>query len=316
MKIIKLLYTKYFLSFSICLISSFVIFFIFSLISNLNEDYLFNIILSISLLNSLQILVYVPIFIFLLSVILLSVFLRSKNEIVIIKSYINSRKLLIFFLPIILIFTILEINKKDFSKFLDEINYNLINENEKPLAKIIINKQYNSKNFTVLNDFDLNNLERTEYRFYRVLNQIIDRAEFSNDLIKSKDGLIANNYTKYENDIIRNINNRKSIKIDLFNMTNNNVVHDISEKNNFFKTGSVYLFIFSILLLFYIFLIFFNKKYVNIKHSLYFPVFVSLLFLMYSFLVFNNSLVIYKNFFELLSCVLIGMLILKISLNE
>ena len=316
MKIIKLLYTKYFLSFSICLISSFVIFFIFSLISNLNEDYLFNIILSISLLNSLQILVYVPIFIFLLSVILLLNFLRSKNEIVIIKSYINLKKLLIFFLPIILIFTILEINKKDLSRFLDEINNNLINENEKPLAKIIINNQYNSKNFTVLNDIDLNNLERTEYRFYRVLDQIIDRAEFSNDLIKSKDGLIANSYTTYENDIIRNINNKKSIEIDLFNMTNNNVVQDISKKNNVFKTGSVYLYIFSILLLFYIFLIFFNKKYVNVKQSLYFPLFVSLLFLMYSFLVFNNTLVIYKNFFELLSCVLIGMLIFKISLNE
>ena len=316
MKIIKLLYTKYFLSFSICLISSFVIFFIFSLISNLNEDYLFNIILSISLLNSLQILVYVPIFIFLLSVILLSNFLRSKNEIVIIKSYINYKKLLIFFLPIILVFTILEINKKDLSRFLDEINNNLINENEKPLAKIIINNQYNSKNFTVLNDIDLNNLERTEYRFYRVLDQIIDRAEFSNDLIKSKDGLIANSYTTYENDIIRNINNKKSIEIDLFNMTNNKVVQDISKKNNVFKTGSVYLYIFSILLLFYIFLFFFNKKYVNIKQSLYFPLFVSLLFLMYSFLVFNNNLVIYKNFFELLSCVLIGMLIFKISLNE
>ena len=153
----------------------------------------------------------------------------------------------------------------------------------------------------MLNDFDLNNLERTEYRFYRVLNQIIDRAEFSNDLIKSKDGLIANNYTKYENDIIRNINNRKSIKIDLFNMTNNNVVHDISEKNNFFKTGSVYLFIFSILLLFYIFLIFFNKKYVNNIHCIF--QFVSLVSYV-SFLVLI-ILVIYKNFFELLSCVLI-----------
>ncbi len=316
MKIIKLLYTKFFLSFSICMISSFVIFFIFSLISNLNEDYLFNIIVNISLLNSLQILVYVPIFIFLLSVILLAVFLRSKNEIIIIKSYINSKKLLIFFLPIIFIFTILEINKKDLSGFLDTINNNLINKNERPLAKIIINKQYNLKNFTVLSDINLNNLESMEYRFYSVLNQNIDRAEFSNDLIKSKDGLIANSYTIYENNIIRNINNKKSIQIDLFKINNNNLVQDVSKKNNVLKTRSIYLYIFSILLLFHIFLIFFNKKYVNIKQSLYFPVFVSLLFLMYSFLVFNNSLVIYKNFFELLSCVLIGMLIFKISLNE
>ena len=316
MKLIKLLYTKYFLSFSVCLISSFVIFFIFSLISNLNEDYLFNTILSISILNSLQILLYVPIFIFLLSVILLLVFLRSKNEIVIIKSYINLNKLLIFFLPIILIFTILETNKKDLSVFLDEFKNNLINKNDTPLTKIIINNKYNSKNFIVLNDIDFNNLEKTEYRYYRILNQNIDRAEFSNDLIISKDGLFANSYTTYEDDIIKNIINKKLINIDLFNITNNTLVQNISKKNNVFKTESVYLFIFSILLLFYLFLIFFDKKYVNIKQSLYFPVFLSLLFLMYSFLVFNNSLVIYKNFFELLSCALIGVLIFKISLNE
>ena len=50
MKIINLLYTKYILSLLICLISSFVIFFIFSLIGNLNEDYLFNIIIKIKFL--------------------------------------------------------------------------------------------------------------------------------------------------------------------------------------------------------------------------------------------------------------------------
>ena len=64
MKIINLLYTKFLLSFSICLISSFSIFFIFSLIGNLGEGYFFKIILKISLLNSVQILTYVPTFVF------------------------------------------------------------------------------------------------------------------------------------------------------------------------------------------------------------------------------------------------------------
>ena len=48
MKIINLLYTKYILSLLICLISSSVIFFIFSLLGNLDEEYLFNIIIKIS----------------------------------------------------------------------------------------------------------------------------------------------------------------------------------------------------------------------------------------------------------------------------
>lgn len=317
MKIIKLLYTKYTLSFSICLISSFVVFFIFSLISNLNEDHLFNVILSISILNSLQILLYVPIFIFLISVILLSIFLRSKNEIIIIKSYMNLKMLIIFFLPIVLFFTSLEMNKKDLSETIDEIRDNLINQNDKPIAKILINEEYNSKNFTVLNNIDLNNLEKTEYRFYKIFNKKIIKAEFSNDLIKSKDGITANNYTVYENDIIKKIYTKKFLKLNLLDLVKyKSVVKDISKNSNYFNKRSIYLFIFSIFLLFYIFLLFFKKKYVNTKQTLFFPIFISLIFLLYSFLIFNNSLIIFKDFFELLACVLIGMLIFKVSLNE
>ena len=105
MKIIKLIYFKYIFSFSICVFSSFIVFFISSLIGNLNEDYLFNDILKISLYGSLQIITYVPVFIFLLSVILLLIFLRSKNEMIVIKSYINEKKLFIFFAPIVLVFS-------------------------------------------------------------------------------------------------------------------------------------------------------------------------------------------------------------------
>ena len=121
MKIINLLYTKYILSLSICLFSSLVIFFIFSLLGNLNEKYLFNVIMKISFYNSIQILTYVPAFIFLLSVILFIIFLRSKNEIIIVKSYMNFKMLAKFFLPIVIIFTIMELNKKSFSLQLEDL---------------------------------------------------------------------------------------------------------------------------------------------------------------------------------------------------
>ena len=97
MKIINLLYTKYILSLLICLLSSSVIFFIFSLLGNLDEEYLFNIIIKISFYNSLQILTYIPAFIFLLSVILFTIFMRSKNEFIIVKSYMSIKILAIFF---------------------------------------------------------------------------------------------------------------------------------------------------------------------------------------------------------------------------
>ena len=138
MKIIKLLYTKYFISLSICLITCLVIFFVFSLLGNLDEEYLFDIIIKISLLNSVQILSYVPAFIFLTSVILLTIFLRSKNEMVIIKSYVNIKLLVIFFIPIVIIFTILEINKKELSSLIDSTKTSLINDRSEINTKIFI----------------------------------------------------------------------------------------------------------------------------------------------------------------------------------
>lgn len=317
MKIIKLLYLKYGLSFSICLFCSFVIFFIFSLIGNLNENYLFNNIINISILNSLQIITYVPIFIFLISVILLLIFLRSKNEVIIMKSYLSSKKLVIFFLPIVLLFSILEMNKKDLVLFIENIKTNLINQDSNLSIKIIFKEKHNTKNFIVLNNIDLNNKDRIEYRSYDVLNNNIVKAEYSNDLLIKDEELIANNYTVYKNEIIKDLDIKKLLKIDFLDLIkHNDIVKNNSEKDNFFEHKSVNLLIFSFLLLTYIFLIFFNRKYVHIKQNLGYPIMISIVFIMYSFLIFNNSLNVYKQVFELLSCVVMSMLILKIRFNE
>ena len=150
MKIIKLLYSKYSLSFSVCLVSSCIIFFIFSLLGNLNENYLFYTIIKLSLLNALQILMYVPSFVFLISVILFTIFIRSKNEIIIIKSYMNMGRMVAFFLPLVLIFTILEISKKDLVLFLEDSKNSLINQNNKHLSKILIDEKSDNKTITVI----------------------------------------------------------------------------------------------------------------------------------------------------------------------
>ena len=317
MKIIKLLYLKYILSISICLIASFVIFFIFSLIGNLNEDYLFHNILNVSILNSLQIITYVPIFIFLISIILLSIFLRSKNEIVIIKSYISAKKLIIFFLPIVLVFTALEMSKKDLTFMIENLKTDLLNENSLSTTKILINENENTKKYTVFNNIDLKDLKDTEYRFYKVHNNKIVEAEFSDDLSLTKSGLIANSYTVYNNEIIKDQNTKKLFKINFSDITNQNfIIKNISKKNNFYDIKRLNLFFFSILLLTYIFLLFFDKKYVSIKQNLTPPILISLTILVYSIIIFNNSFYTYKQHFELLACIISSMLILKLSVNE
>ncbi len=233
------------------------------------------------------------------------------------KSYLSSKKLVIFFLPIVLVFSILEMNKKDLVLFIENIKTNLINQDSNLSIKIIFKEKHNTKNFIVLNNIDLNNKDRIEYRSYDVLNNNIVKAEYSNDLLINDEKLIANNYTVYKNEIIKDLNIKKLLKIDFLDLIkHNDIVKNNSEKDNFFEHKSINLLIFSFLLLTYIFLIFFNRKYVHIKQNLGYPIIISIVFIMYSFLIFNISLNVYKQVFELLSCVVMSMLILKIRFNE
>ena len=318
MKIIRLLYQKYMLSLSICLISSYVIFFIFSLLGNLNEDYFFKTIINLSLLNSFQILLYLPCFIFLISVILLTIFLRSKNEMIIIKSYINIKMMMIFFLPLAFFFTILELNKNDLVLFFENSKNNLVQQKNKNIPRIIISEENGYKDLIVLKNFDQKNLEKAELRHYQIFDKKIERAEFSNNLKILNNNLIANNYSQYEENIIKDYTNQKIINInfhDLFKQSS--IVHNLSSKNNYqINIKLINEFIFFILFLCYVFFIFSNKKYVNTKVSLSNPIFISFLFIIYSFLIFNNSLSIYKNEFEILASFIIGILVFKEILYE
>ena len=318
MRIINFLYLKYALSLLICLFSSFVVFYIFSLISNLSEEYSFNIILILSTLNSLQILTYVSAFIFLISLILFSIFLRSRNEIIIIKSYLRINKYIIFFLPIVFLFSIFEIYKKDIVTFLDDNKTNLVKVGDKLKSKILINEFDNRKNITILKNFDLNNFKEAEYRSYNILNKEIKMAEFSNELVFSDDKLILKNYTQYKDNAIKDIDQKKIINIDLIGlMSLGSLIRDTSIKNNsLIDFKLINLIIFFTFLFSYIFLNFFNTKYLGSKQSLRDPILMSLSTLIYSFLIFNNSLTSYRQEFELIASMIIFLLFFKAYLNE
>ena len=318
MKIIKLLYFKYALAFSICLISSFVIFFIFSLIGNLNEDYFFSTIINLSLINSFQILLYVPSFIFLLSIILLSIFLKSKNEIIIIKSFLSTNKLMLFFLPIIITFTLIEINKKEIGEILEESKTVLTKNINQPPSKIVISKNKNSKIISVFKNLKINSLDDAEYRIYKIVDAKINLAEFSNNLIVLNNTLIAENYTKYSNSIIKDFDTQKKININLTDLINQKtIVREISDENHIeINLNFLNILVFFIIFFNYIFLVFFNKNYIGTKQSLFFPILTCLLILIYSFLIFNTSLNFYKNEFEILASLVVAMFFLKVYLNE
>ena len=317
MKIINLLYTKYILSLLICLISSSVIFFIFSLLGNLDEEYLFNSIIKISFYNSLQILTYVPAFIFLLSVILFTIFLRSKNEMIIVKSYVNIRVLAIFFLPIVIFFTIIELKKNDFGLLLEDLKKNLIKDVGAFNTNIIINNNSNSKSYIILQNVNSFDNSKAEYRSFDLINKKIKLAKYSNNLIYSNNSLIAKSYTQYQNDVIKDYQISKSLNFDFSNFIDQNfVVKDISKRSQIIIDKKlINTFLFFILFFSYVFLVFLNKNTVSTKYNLKKPIFVSLIILIYSFFVFNNSLSFYKQEFEFLGSLISGLFFLKVFIN-
>ncbi len=318
MKIIKLLYFKYIISLSICFSLSSIIFFIFSLLGNLDEEYFFNIIIKISFYNSLQILTYVPAFIFLISVILFVIFLRSKNEMIIIKSYINVKLLAIFFLPIVTFFTILELNKKNLGSIVEDRKANLINQETIINTKIIINNNNDSKSYIILKNINPNDTSKAEYRSFKIYKKKIEIAEFSDKLIFSNNTLTAKSYTQYKNNLIEDFQNSKSLNLKANSFIDQNfMVKNFSKKDKFsFDIKLVNNSIFFTLFFSYIFLIFLNKDLVNSKHDLKKPIFICLIILIYSFLIFNNSLSFYKQEFEFLASFVVGLFFLKVYLNE
>ena len=318
MKIIKLLYNKYILSLSICLVSSSIIFFIFSLLGNLNEEYLFNIIIKVSFLNSIQILMYVPAFIFLLSVILFIIFLRSKNEMIIIKSYVDTKLLAIFFLPIVVSFTVLELNKKNLGSLVEDLKTKLVKEGSEINTKIIIDNNNNIKSYTILKNINLDEKSNIEYRSFNVFNKKIQLALFSDNLIFSNNTLTAKSYTKYEDNLINDFQIPKKFNVDVNAFIDQKIIaNDISKKNQFFINFKlINTLIFFTLYFSCVFLIFLNKSLVSTKYGLKNAILISLIILIYSFFIFNSSISLYRQEFELLGSVIVGLFFLKVYINE
>jgi len=318
MKIIKLLYFKYIISLSICFALSSIIFFIFSLLGNLDEEYFFNVIIKISFFNSLQILTYVPAFIFLISVILFIIFLRSKNEMIIVKSYLNIKLLAVFFLPIVILFSILELNKKNLGSLVEDRKANLLNQGSTINTKIIINKNNDSKSYVILKNIYQNDTNKAEYRSFDIYKKKIQIAQFSDNLIFSNNTLTAKSYTQYKNNLIEDFQNSKSLDLETNSFINQNfLVKDFSKKDKFsLDIRLINNSIFFILFFSYIFLIFLNKNLVSNKYGLKKPIFICLIIIIYSLFIFNNSFNFYKQEFEFLASFVAGLFFLKAYVNE
>jgi hypothetical protein len=312
MKLINYLYSKYLLSLLLSILASLSIFYIFSLIGNLGENIDFLTILYLSYLNAIQILLFVPTLIILLSFVLMISFLRSKNEIFIIKEYFSSKKIVICFFPLIIIYSIFEINKDNMSKYVNNLQLNL-NENSKNYDfKIIVDEGKNKTLYTVIKGLNLNQSRAEEIRKFFVSEGSIISGEFSNKLIVSENEIIAHGLTKYKTDKIIKIKTSKKMLDSIYNYIDNKIIYHDSNDKNITKSINIFFKVLYLILFFYsLLLILFSKKAINRKNNLTYPIFICISLVLYSLMIISIPLDFLNSQISVLALFLIFLVFFK-----
>ena len=309
---------KFIKSFGICAGISFSIFFIFSLIGNLGEKFSFSSIFYLSILNSVQIFSYVPSQLFIMSLCLFIIHLKSKNELIIIKEYIELKKLFLIIFPILALFTFFEFKKDDFSKNIENTKQNLINSKNFVDTKVLVTLKDNKKKYTIFKGYEIDKAIINQYLSFETQNQIILKGEISTNLNLQKNSLFGNNSTIYENNNFRNENLSKKLFENFRNFWSANTGTIIKTKNDILYSNYsiIQSIIFNGLFYFCISMIFFSKRLVdrNIKSKKIFLFVLSIFvyYLLITKIMLNN----FQQLFQLISMMILFLIFFKIKQYE
>ena len=264
------LFKKFLNALVICAGLSYSIFFIFSLIGNLGEKFSFQSILYLSALNSFQIFTYIPSHLFILSFCLFIIKLKSRNELKIIKIYLNLKKLFFVISPIALLFIFIEFNKDAASLNLEKIKSNLVNTQDIKENKILIEKDGNKKNYRIFIKNAQNNFIVSQFLRYEVLRNNILKGELSSNLKLNGKNLYSYSSTIYENNDFYFEESEKKLFENFINFWSENPGTIINKNLNILNTNYIifYTLLFSILFYLCITMIFLSKELVNRSFNL------------------------------------------------
>lgn len=140
------------------IISSFIsLFFIISLVDNLNLKTNFFYVILISLLDSLSLIIIVPEVIFLFCCLCFCILLKFSNELLIIRHYLDKKIILFFFILFILLYFLTNFSKNQIDEAIDLTKYNLLNQNLDNFIKnkVVVTESSDEKIIYELSDIDL-----------------------------------------------------------------------------------------------------------------------------------------------------------------
>ena len=308
---------KFIISLVICSGVSFSIFFIFSLIGNLGEKLSFVTILYLSILNSFQIFTYIPSHLFILSFCLFIIHLKFKNELLVIKEYMELKTLFLIIFPVLVLFILIEIKKDEFSENIETLKSNLIDFKNKDNAKIFISTTKNKKIYTIFSGYDNENNVH-QYLNVEIQNNTIYRGEISTNLILSKNNLVSNESTIYENNDFRNENIKKKLIINFKDYWFDNPGSIIKDKSNGLSSNYSNIKLIILFSLFYICIsiIFLSKKLVNRNLNITKIILLIILIFLYFLLVPKIMLNNFQYIFQIISIIVFVLIFFQIKKDE
>ena len=309
---------KFFNALLVCGGISYAIFFIFSLIGNLGEKFSFNSILYLSALNSFQIFTFIPSHLYILSFCLIIMHLKSKNELIIIKEYIELKKLLLIIFPILVLFVFVEIKKDSFSAHIEKMKLNLSNSKNFEDTKIFISTDGNKTKYSIFSKVDSKNATINQYLEFNVENQKVKRGEISNSLNVENNNLFSNESIVYENNDFHYEFLNKKLFDDLTSIWGTNAKKII--KNNANNKNSNYKIFQSILFhsffYFCISMIFLSKKLVKRNLNIIKIFLITLLIFLYHLLIPKIMINNFYFFFQSLSLMVFILIFFKAKKYE
>ena len=292
MKLNNFLIKKFIISLFISNLTCLLVFFIFSIIGNLGENFSFFRIFTISIINSMQLIFYIPTFILFLTIFILWYLLNIKNEIVIIRQFLSKAKILFILLIFIISFTIIETRKDFFIDNLEKIKMSLLDKEKNFNYKLIVLNEQNTEKYFLFKDIDLENKTFKNFNFYEIVNDKIKNSIYAEKQSLASNSIYLSEYYMLNNNIINKNEYLKTIKLNnlIKLLKNNNHTHIIETKKESMNI-KIYQKLFHFLLLnCLIILILFNHSTLFKKDNSIKILVICIFFIIYSYSLFTINL--------------------------
>ena len=318
MQINKFIIKNFFYSALIAIFSCLTVFFIFSLIGNLNNNHHFLKIITISLLNSLQIIFFIPSIVFLLNVYLFCYFLMAKNEIMILRQYVHKLKIISILFLFLITITLIEVNKSKFIDYIENIKLQLSNDKNDYRIKLIINSNKNEDEFIILKDIDIQNRNIIKFNYFKTKNNNIENSIYSENQTFSDNMIELSNFYEQEGVDIQRVSNLKIIKINNLlsflkskKFTNINKAENSIFKLNVFLKYVHYFILFSLILIMLI-----SNSSLRMNQTLLMSTLWGITSIIYSYILFNINFISFNALFIILGIIVIAIALFKNLIYE